>query len=293
VNDKIIYVAISGFGAIGTNPERAAFDIIVQATSGQFWKDLDNLMPPTNHWADFMSGAYAALAALLALIHRMNTGEGQYIDLSMQDVLYYNNYRALVNKAMEPILADVEKALDRKPEDVLNSSDRMPFYGFFKAKDGKVAIVAITPRQWQDLAEVMERPDLVGDPRFADLIVQVHNHKEAVAIIDEWTSQRSSAEIIALLEAKKIPCGMAYTLDEVNQDENLRRRGMFQCVHHPTLGDIDVPGVPFGFSKTPGSIRMPAPGLGEHNRFVLENWLSLSHEEISALEAEGVVVSSS
>ena len=161
VKEDIIYVAISGFGTRGPNPERAAFDIIAQATSGQFWNDLENLAPPTNHWADLMSGAYGALSALLALVHRMKTGQGQFVDVSMQDVLYFNNYRAIMNKAMgRAAMDDVEKTLGRRPEDVLNSQDRMPFYGFFKSMDGKVAIVAMTPRQWKDLSETIGRPDL-------------------------------------------------------------------------------------------------------------------------------------
>ncbi|MCK7467984.1 MAG: CoA transferase [Desulfosudis oleivorans] len=145
VKPDIIYVAISGFGATGVNPERAAFDIIAQATAGQLWNDLENLMPPANYWGDFVSGSYAAMAACMALIHRLRTGEGQYVDISMQDVLYFNNYRAMMDKAMAPIMEDATRTLGRRPSEVLNSKDRMPFYGFFKTTDGKVAIVSITP----------------------------------------------------------------------------------------------------------------------------------------------------
>lgn len=289
-NKEIIYVAISGFGTDSTNPERGAFDIIAQATSGQFWHDQENLAPPANHWADFMSGAYAAMAALLALVHRMRTGEGQFVDLSMQDVLYFNNYRATAHKAMAPIMAEVERTLGRRPQDVLNSPDRMPFYGFFRSSDGKVAIVAMTPRQWKDLAAVVGRPDLATDPRFSNLVVQVHHHKEAVEIIEQWTSLRTSKEILSVLEGRKIPCGIAYNLDEVNEDENLRFRGMYEKVDHREFGTIDIPGIPYRFSRAPGNIRMPAPGLGEHNRTVLGQWLGYSPERIEALVREGILV---
>ncbi|MBW1788206.1 MAG: CoA transferase [Deltaproteobacteria bacterium] len=286
----IIYVAISGFGTRSIKPERAAFDIIAQATSGQFWKQGDDLKPPTNHWADFMSGAYAALAALMGLIHKMNTGEGQFIDISMQDVLYFNNYRATVQKAMGPIMGDVEKALGRRPEDVLNSSDRMPFYGFFKASDGKVAIVAMTPRQWKDLTQIIGRPEMATDPRFENFLTQIHHHEAAVDFIDQWTSQHTSKEIIAALEEKKIPCGIASGLDEVNEDENLRDRGMFEKVRHAEFGEVDVPGVPYLFSRTPGAVRFAAPDLGEHNEFVLKKWLGCSADEIEGWKNDGTIV---
>ena len=288
--NDILYATISGFGAVGVAPERAAFDIIAQATGGQFWNDQDTLLVPDNYWGDLMTGAYAAVSILLALIHRMKTGRGQYIDISMQDVMYYNNYRAMMDKALEPIVADVEKRLGRRPQDVLNSSDRMPFYGFFRARDGKVAIVSLTARQWKDLSEIIGRPEMAEDPKFSNLIAQIHNHEEAVELIEEWTTGRTSQEIISILERKKIPCGIAYTSAQVNDDENLKQREMFRRVHHEKYGEIDIPGFPFKFSDASGSIRMPAPGLGEHSRFILEQWLGYTSEEVQELYEKGIIL---
>ena len=289
IRPDIIHVAISGFGEEGVNPERAAFDIIAQAVSGHFWNDQESLRLPSNYWADLMSGAYAANAALLALIHRMKTGEGGHVDISMQDVLYSNNYRAMVDKCMAPVMPAIEKTLGRKPRDVLNSDDRMPFYGFFKTKDGKVAIVSLTGRQWRALAEIIESPELAADPRFNSIIGQIHNHNEAVGIIEQWTSRHASQEIIRLLEAKKIPCGIAYTLDQVNLDENLGARGMFAHVKHARFGDVDVPGIPYHFSQVSGDIRMPGPDLGEHNELILSQWLGYSRDAIETLRTAGVI----
>ena len=289
LNPGIIYIAISGFGATGINPERAAFDIIAQATAGQFWNDTETLSPPSNHWGDLMSGAYAALAACLAPIHRLRTGQGQFIDISMQDVLYFNNYRAIINRAMEPIMGRVQEVLGRRPDDVLNSQDRMPFYGFFQARDGKVAIVALTPRQWKDLAHITGHGELLEDARFANLVSQIHHHAEAVSLIEEWTTRHDAHAIVALLEKKKIPCGIAYTVDQVNRDENLEARGMFAQVEHPAFGTIDVPGIPFKFALTPGAITQAAPLLGEHTRTVLSDWLGYSPAEIAALYDDTIV----
>ncbi len=290
LKEDIIYAGISGFGAAGTTPERAAFDIIAQATGGQFWNNQDTFLMPDNFWGDLVTGAYAAISILLAVIHRMRTGRGQYIDISMQDVMYYNNYRAMMDKALGPIIAEVEKDLGRKPRDVLNSSDRMPFYGFFKAKDGKVAIVSLTARQWKDLAEIVGRPEMASDPRFSNILVQIQNHEEAVRLIEEWTAAHTSKEIISILERKRIPCGIAYTAAQVNNDENLKQREMFHKVHHEKYGDIDVPGFPFKFSETSGSIRIPAPGLGEHTRFILEQWLGYASDEVQELYKGGIIL---
>lgn len=286
----IIYTAISGFGAVGVAPGRAAFDIIAQATGGQFWNNQDTFLMPDNFWGDLVTGAYAAISILLALIHKMKTGQGQNIDISMQDVMYYNNYRAMMDKALEPIMAQVEKGLGRKPKDVLNSSDRMPFYGFFKAGDGKVAIVSLTARQWKDLAEIIGHPEMASDPKFSNLLAQIRNHEEAVNLVEKWTTAHTSQEIISILESKKIPCGIAYTTAQVNDDENLKQRGMFQRVFHEKFGDIDIPGFPFKFSEVSGKIRMPAPGLGEHSRLILEQWLGYTSDEVQELYKKGTIL---
>ncbi|HDQ04656.1 MAG TPA: CoA transferase, partial [Deltaproteobacteria bacterium] len=290
LKSDIIYTQISGFGAAGINPERAAFDIIAQATGGQFWNDQETYLMPANYWGDLMAGAYAANATLLALIHKMKTGRGHYIDISMQDVMYFNNYRALMDKALGEVAKDIEKRLGRKPEEVMNSSDRMPFYGFFKSKDGKVAIVSVTARQWKTLSDVVGRPEMVTDPKFNNIISQIHNHEEAVALIEEWTSLHTSQEIINILESKKIPCGIAYTNEQVNHDENLKARGMFQKVKHQQFGDIEIPGVPYKFSEAQGSIRLPAPSLGEHSRFILEEWLSYRPGEVDQLYKDKIII---
>lgn len=286
----IIYAAISGFGATGIQPERSAFDIIAQAVGGQYWNDQDTFLLPNNYWGDLTSGAYAAIAVLMAIISRMQTGRGQYIDLSMQDVMYYNNYRAMMDKALEPIVAKVEKDLGRHPKDVLNSEDRMPFYSFFKSRDGKVAIVAITPRQWKDITEIIGKPWMATDPKFSNVIVQVQNHNDAVALIEEWTTAHTSREIIEVLEKKKIPCGIAYTAEQVNCDENLEMREMFMKVSHAQYGPIDIPGFPFKFSESDWSMRMPAPGLGEHSRMILEQRLGYAPGEVDELFRDKVVL---
>ena len=89
---------------------------------------------------------------------------------------------------------------------------------------------------------------------------------------------------------KKIPCGIAYTSAQVNQDENLKLRGMFQKISHKQFDKIDIPGFPFKFSEIEGSLRMPAPGLGEHNRLILEQWLGYSPEEVNHLYNSKIII---
>ncbi len=285
----IVYVAISGFGTDSIYPERAVFDIIAQAEGGQFWLDPKSTANPVNPWADYMSGAYGAISTLLAIIHKLRTGEGQFVDLSMQDVMYFNNHRATANKLLGPDLDKMLQTMGRDVSDILNSTDRMPFYSFFKSKDANVVIVAFTPRQWRDLMEIIGQPKMADDPNFSNLLGQIKNNTEAVERIESWTQQYSSTEVIEKLRAKKIPCALAYNIEQVNSDENLKHRQMFKTVQHEDLGVLDVPGIPFKFSKSPGSVRAAAPRLGEHNEKILKEWLNYSPEEIDALRKNGVI----
>jgi formyl-CoA transferase len=209
--------------------------------------------------------------------------------MSMQDVLYFCNYRAMQDRAIGASMDDASRTLGRMPKDVLNSDDRMPFYGFFKTTDGKVAMVAITGRQWADVADIVGRPELKDDPKFNNLISQIHHHNEIVDMVEAWTSARSSAEVLEAFEKRKVPCGIAYTSEQVNHDENLKMRGMLSKVMHPDFGEVDIPGIPYKFTEISGSIRMAGPKLGEHNQLIMKDWLGYADDEINGLKQKGII----
>jgi crotonobetainyl-CoA:carnitine CoA-transferase CaiB-like acyl-CoA transferase len=135
VNPSLIYGSISGFGYTGPYSFRQAFDIIGQATGGIMDAMRRPDKPPTVFFADLVSGAYLAIGILSALIARSKTGKGQMVDISMQDVMYFHNYRAQIRRAFGAELTDeVMNQFGITPESLMDENRRVAFWNVYKAK---------------------------------------------------------------------------------------------------------------------------------------------------------------
>jgi CoA:oxalate CoA-transferase len=289
-NPRIIYAKISGFGNEGPLSDRTAFDIISQATAGIMYGNGVVDRPPGVFFGDLTSGAYCAFGIMLALMSREKTGKGQFIDISMQDVMYFHNFWCFTEKANGPVKENIKKIFGREMKKFLSDYEHpMPFWSTYKCSDGYICVVALTDNQWNNFLEAMEMKDLVTDPRFSNFIDRVRNADDARAIINRWMEQYPCDAIIEKLNSKRIPCGKVVNYDEVNEDVNLRSRGMFAKVSHKSMGDIDVPGNPINLSDTPGFIASPSPDLGEHTEEVLRKILNISEEEFQYLKTNNVV----
>ena len=146
VNPGLIYCSISGFGKDSPNSHRVAFDIISQATGGIMAAQRVKHRSPGVFFGDLVSGAYAAIGILSALRFRDQSGEGQFIDISMQDVMYFHNFRAMqVRMQKDP--ERVAEVMGGTFEDLFTGEEGLPFRRPFQAKDGYVAVVFLTDRQ--------------------------------------------------------------------------------------------------------------------------------------------------
>lgn len=285
----LIYCSISGFGRGAPLSHRPAFDLIAQATGGIMAAQNAVNRSPGVFFGDLVSGAYAALGVLAALRWREAKGEGQLVDISMQDVMYFHNFRALQARSVRGEENALAAALGGSFNDLFTSEEGLPFWRPYPARDGYIAVVFLTDKQWKTMCEVIGRPELKDDPRFAHFVMRV-KHREAVRrILSDWMKERTVREIEAVLDANRIPCGAVLSCEEVNEDPNLRARGMIAAVEAEDGGEIPTPGIPIRLSASPGAIRSPAPRLGEHNAEVLGRLLDLSAAELQELKAKGVL----
>lgn len=291
LNQGLIFCSITGFGKTGPKAGRVAFDVIAQATSGILHAmGIPDRVHPV-FIGDLVSGAYGALAIMLALRHRDKTGEGQFIDVSMQDVCYFHNYRAINKRSTEAIEDKLTAAVGGTFDDFF-SGDRtkaVPFWNIYQAKDGHIAIVFLTDGQWKKVCRIMGRPELADDPRYANIIARTKNREDYRKFVTDWMSSHTVSEIEKILVENRIPCGPVATTEQVNQDKHLEARGMTGWVEDPVYGKVPTPGIPFKMSKSPGEIKAPAPRLGEHNQEVYGKLLGLSPAELDALKKEGVI----
>lgn len=289
INPRLVYCTISGFGKDAPHSQRVAFDIIAQATGGIMAAQRTVSRSPGVFFGDLVSGAYACVGILAALRHRDKTGQGQMVDISMQDVMYFHNFRAFQVR-MQKNAEKVKQAMGATFEDLFAGDDGLPFWRPYKARDGYVAVVFLTDRQWQAMCDIIGKPEYKTDPRFGNLIERVRHRELIREEMKAWMESRDAAEIEKVLDQYRIPCGRVLETHEVNKDVNLMAREMITEVKADDGHMIPLPGIPIKLSESPGSIRDSGPSVvGQHNAEIYGKLLGLSPEELRKLKAEGVI----
>ncbi|MEW5945191.1 MAG: CoA transferase [bacterium] len=290
INPGLIYAAITGFGQTGPLSFKGAFDIIAQATGGIMaaYKIPDK--PPGTFFGDLVSGAYCAVGIMGALMVREKTGEGQMIDISMQDVMYFHNYPAMSYAAIGAEREEMLKKLGKTKEEVKAIRERgVIFWNSYRAKDGYVAVVALTEGQWKRFVETIGRPDILDNPKFSNVMTRMLHSDEVRHIVEEWSGERTMDEVVEILDRARVPAGQVREAEQLVDDPQLRARGMYCEVEHPKYGKIGVPGVPIKMSGTPGEVHCAHPVLGEHNQEIYGGWTGCTPEQIKQLKKERVI----
>jgi crotonobetainyl-CoA:carnitine CoA-transferase CaiB-like acyl-CoA transferase len=288
INPGLIYCSISGFGKDAPYSHRVAFDIIAQATGGIMSSMGLEHRPPGVFFGDLVSGAYAAIGILTALRHRDKTGEGQLVDISMQDVMYFHNFAAIESRMKKDYeLQEGEREINIVK--LLAGEEGTPMWRSYKAKDGYVAMVFLTDRQWKAMCDIMGHPEYKDDPRFSDIIQRVRNGDQVEGIINEYMKDKSADEIENALDKARIPCGQVRDVIAVNEDPNLIARGMIDEIEHADGHKIPLPGIPFKLSKSPGKVTSICPDVGEDNVEIFKKYLGLNEEDIHQLKEKGAV----
>ncbi|BBQ01998.1 CoA transferase (plasmid) [Burkholderia sp. SFA1] len=284
-NPKIIYASIKAFGEPSPYPNLKGMDIIVQALSGIM--DVTGVAdgPPTR-WglpiADLVAPLYAVNGILAALIHRGKTGVGQRVQVSMLDCL-----SSMVAEEHFDVFVG-----HGYPKRSGNFHDRLVPFGVYGTLDGHVAMVAFQPDWFRNLMEALGRPELAADPRYATRGPRMKHAAELNAMIEAWTTQRSTAEVIRELQEKRgVPAAAVRSPLDVLKDPVLQERGAVVKLEHPGLAEVDAMGMglPIRFSKTPAQFDQPAQELGASNDEIYRGLLKLPDERLQRLRDEGVI----
>lgn len=272
----LVMCSISGFGQTGPHANKPAFAPVVHAWSGYDAVTLayqDDRARPLNMGlpvADNLAAVQAFGAIMAALYHRARTGAGQYVDISMYDTL----------------LASMQK--DFQQMQYPEGRDRR--YGPLTTRDGWVLVVLLSQRQFEQLADCLERPELKVDPRFAATPARLANYAVLQAIIGEWCAALPTDEAVARLERAGVPVAPYRELAAALDDPQLRHRAMLTTVVD-AAGPLIVPDSPWLFSATTAAVRPRVPRLGEHGDDVLANELGLDGPARAALRAGGILAS--
>jgi len=283
LNPKLIYASISAYGQTGPRRDYVGYDPVAQAMGGLTSVTGFPDSPPTKcavSIADFSTGLFTALAIVAALQHRTKTGEGQTIDMSLQDCVWL-----LTSIEFSPTYFLTGKV----PQRLGNGHPMMTPGNLYPAKDGYVIISTGTLAQIQRLYRLMGREDLINTPLCANQKERYKYKDQIDAVVAEWTKTGTVEEITTQLKNADIPCSMVPSFDQVCNDPQLLSREMIIEVEQTVSGKVKTPGSLFKLSKTPGDIKSPAPFLGEHNFEVYSSLLGYTEQEIMQLTNEGIV----
>jgi len=277
INNKIIYACISGFGHYGPYKDRPGYDLIGQAMGGIMsvtgWPD----SPPTRTGtaiADILGGLSSAIGILAALRAKDKTREGQKVDI------------ALVDSVVAAMVAinQIYVVEGRIPQQIGNRYEFFYPYDSFKSKDGWFVLAVGNNAMWKGFCKAIGKVKLANSSEFATEKQRVNEYIKIKKIVEEWSINRTTEEIISYFLDLGIPCAPIYSVDQVVNDYHIAKvREMFVEVEHPIAGKTKIIGSHIKLSNTKPKIRNVAPLLGQHTEEVLDKLLGLSKKEIDTL----------
>ncbi|MBI4332265.1 MAG: CoA transferase [Chloroflexi bacterium] len=274
VNPRIITGSITGYGSSGPYKDHPAFDAIVSGYSGMLSTTGEPGGPPIKPGppvGDFVTGAYCALGTAVALAKRAGTGEGQEIEVSMLDTCISLMAIELSYYCCSGIVPQAT-----------GSSHRHTYpSGAFKTQDGYVYVTSAWPR----IARVINAEWMIDDPRFATPADRVKNKEELQRIVAERFTQATTEQWLEIFKVEDIPGGPVNTIDKVVVDPQVTHNNMIVGVDDGSGGEIRVVGNPIKMKGVEEKFMRP-PGLGEHTRQVLREFLGYSEEMIKQVEKE-------
>ena len=273
-NPKLVYCSISGYGQSGPGATRAAYAPIIHAASGYDAANLgyqpqqDTPASTGIFVADILSGAYAFGAIQAALVHRERTGQGQAIDVSLMDSM------------LNLMVFECQEAQ-------FPSEQRRPVYAPMKTMDGHVIIAPISQKNFEEMADAMQRPDLKADARFSTGQARVTHWTELMGIIEHWTGQRTGIEIESIMDANSVPCSRFLSVANAMKDPQLAERGSLSQISD-AAGKFLVPNAPFQFTTATAAGPFVSQ-LGADGGEVLTRLLGYSSKQIEALRRQRVI----
>ena len=280
-NPGLVYASISGYGQTGPDARRPGYDAIAQARSGIMSVTGEHDGPPVRvgvSSSDLIAGTWAVIGILAALHEREQTGQGQWVDISLLDgSVSWLTYVASGYFASGAI-----------PQRYGSAHPTIAPYQAFPTADGFVMIAVGNDSLWRKFAGALGRDGLVDDARFVTNPLRVAHRAELVAIIAEILVGASTDEWVARLDAAGVPVGPIQTVDQALADPQIVARGMVAEVEHPKAGRLKTVACPVRLTRTPASVRTPPPLLGQHSDEVLAG-LGFSESEIDGLHASGAV----
>lgn len=282
-NPRLVYASIKGFGTWGPYRDYKSYEPIAQAMGGAMSVTGFPDGPPTFTWpsiGDSGTGMHCVIGILAALMQRHATGQGQRVEVSMQD--------AVVN-LIRVSLRDHQRfgQVMERTGNQLGANVPGAAYRCHPGGPNDYVFVFVQQQMWHALLGAIDRKDLVGNPRYETPDARWQNRAEVDALVETWTRQRTKHEVMTILAGAGVPCGACLDTAEVLADPHLLARDMIVEMDHPVRGRFVTVGNPIKLSASPTTIT-PSPLLGQHREAILGE-LGYSTDDIRALARDGAI----
>jgi formyl-CoA transferase len=282
-NPRLVIVRVSGWGQDGPYRRRPGFGTLIEGMSGfasmNGFADREPVLPPM-YLADTIAGLNGAAATLVALRAAEQSGRGQVIDLPLLDPLF---------ATLGPQAANYRLSGKVKPRTGSRSTNSGP-RNAYRCKDGKyVGLSASTQKMAERVFRSIGRPELIDDPRYRSNAERVKHAEELDAIIGAFVAARTQAENVAFFEQAEVTIGPIYDIAQILEDPHVIERELLADYPDADMEAFPMHHVVPRLSGTPGSIRTPAPRLGQHNEELLKS-IGLEDSEIKSLKEKGILV---
>ena len=277
-NPRLIYLSVSAYGQGGPLRERRGIDPIIQTTAGIPAEQGAGGAPELvqGSFVDYMTGALALGAVMMALYVRERTGEGQRIDASLLGGATAMQFGRLMWASDTEPVSEVEDALNDRIARV------------YEVSDGHIYLYMDVDGFWEKSCEILDLPELLKVDAWRTFRGR-HDAREAIIPrVQEVLLTAPGEEWVRKFEGEGVPCARVRKPTDLYEDPQMKAMGYLAQAEHPEYGVLQIGGVPVKFDKTPSSVRRPPPMLGQHTDEVLAE-LGFSPDEIAVLRTEDVV----
>jgi crotonobetainyl-CoA:carnitine CoA-transferase CaiB-like acyl-CoA transferase len=282
-NPRLVLTRVSGFGQTGPYRERPGFGTVAETASGfafiNGWPDTPPTSPPFG-FADSIAGISAAMGTAMALYRRERDGVGDVVDVALYEPLMF-------------IVGDMIlkwEAMHEVQERVGNGTGSASPRGIYQAADGGwLSIAASNQGIAKRLFAAMDRPDLIGDARFATNPDRLENNDAIQEIVSDWVASMPREKVLATLDMHEVVCAPVNEGSDIVNDPHFRERTLVEITGNDVLGRVLMPGPILHLQGYAGPAYDGVPEIGQHSKAVLADWIGVSADDFDRLQNDGVV----